>query len=138
MKTLTRTALTILSALTLTSLATAAMPAVTPGAFHALGAPTSGSARIVQKAGKATLELKNFKTEVGPDLQVWLYQAAAPRKGANDVQIAKGKYLKVGELKKFKGEFSFALPAGTRLTDYKSVVIWCQQVMTAFGAADLK
>ena len=132
---LTKTALTLFAALTLAP-AVSAAPA--PSAFHALGAPTTGTASIRESGGKATLHLGNFKTEVGPDLQVWLYAAAAPQKGAADATIAKGKYVNVGQLKKFSGDFSFALPAGTKINDFKSVVIWCASVMTAFGAADLK
>lgn len=139
MKTLTRTAAAALAALTLTSLASASTPAaMTPGAFHSLHAPTSGTVSIVQSGGKATLTIKNLKTEPGPDLQVWLYQAKAPQNGTKDTDIAKGKYLKVGTLKKFGGDFSFVLPAGTKVNDYRSVVIWCELVSTAFGAADLK
>lgn len=107
------------------------------GKFHALHAPTSGTAILHEAGGKATLELKGFKTEVGPDLQVWLYQDTAPMMGAKDATIAKGKYVKVGELKKFGGNFTFEVPAGTKVSDYKSVVIWCEQVQTAFGAAPL-
>ncbi|BDP43837.1 hypothetical protein DAETH_38060 (plasmid) [Deinococcus aetherius] len=129
-----KTALTALAFLTLTP----GLAQGTPGAFHALGAPTTGSAAIVQKNGQATLELRGLKTEPGPDLQVWLYQNAAPQKGAKDADIGKGKYVKVGELKKFNGNFSYPIPKGTNVTGYKSVVIWCEQVKTAFGAADLQ
>ncbi|GGR24044.1 DM13 domain-containing protein [Deinococcus ruber] len=78
------------------------------------------------------------RSQPGPDLQVWLYQAAAPVKGTPDATIAKGKYVKVGELKKFSGNFSFTAPAGTMLNTYKSVVLWCADVKTAFAAADLQ
>ncbi|WP_309570115.1 DM13 domain-containing protein [Deinococcus sp.] len=136
MKTLNRTALTVLAALTLVPLAAAAT--MTPGTFHSLHAPTSGTVSIVQQGGKPTLQLKNFKTEAAPDLQVWLYRDGAPAEGSDDTKIAKGKYVKVGVLKTFSGNFSFALPAGTKVSDYKSVVLWCDLVSTAFGAADLK
>ncbi len=107
------------------------------GKFHALHAPTSGRAILHEAGGRVTLELRGFKTEVGPDLQVWLYQGAAPMMGARDATIAKGKYVKVGILKKFSGNFTFKVPAGMKVSHYKSVVIWCEQVQTAFGAAPL-
>ena len=108
------------------------------GTFHALGAPTGGQASVSEAGGKVTVKLTGLKTEPGPGLQVWLYSAAAPVKGAKDADIAKAKYLKVGDLKKFSGNFSFTAPAGTKIADYRSVVLWCADVKTAFGAADLK
>ena len=130
--------LTALSAAALfTAPASAQTMMLHAGSFHALGAPTSGKASLSEAGGKLTLKLSSLKTEPGPGLQVWLYQAAAPLKGTKDADIAKGKYVKVGELKKFSGNFSFTAPAGTKLGDYKSVVLWCADVKTAFAAADL-
>lgn len=108
------------------------------GAFHTLAAPTTGTAVLHESGGQATLELRNLKTEVGPGLQVWLYQGTAPMKGAKDANIARGKYVKLGELKKFSGNFTFKVPAGMKLSNYKSVVLWCDNVKTAFAAAPLR
>lgn len=128
----------LLSTLSLASLASAAMTMTHSGKFHSLHAPTSGTATVRGDGMRATLTLSNFKTEVAPDLEVWLYRGEAPRKGAKDADIAKGKYLKVGMFKtSFQGTFRFDLPAGTKLSDYKSVVLWCDLVKTAFGAAPL-
>jgi hypothetical protein len=127
-------ALTLIAALTLTQVVAA--PA--KSAFHSLSAPTSGTVSVSTAGGQTTLTLKHLKTEVGPDLQVRLYKQAAPAvKGGQDKALAAAPYVKVGVLKTFSGDFSFRLPAGTRLNEYKSVVIWCDQVKTAFGAADL-
>lgn len=133
-----KTALTLIAALTLSPVLAQTAGGMTPGAFYALEAPTTGTAVIVQKNGQATLELRGLKTEPGPDLQVWLYEKAAPKKGTPDSEIRKGKYIKLGDLKKFSGNFSYKIPAGTNLKAYKSVVIWCDQVATAFAAANLK
>jgi hypothetical protein len=117
---------------------TGALQAMAHGAFHSLHAPTSGTARLVTANGRTVLRLQNLKTEVGPGLQVWLYEGAAPDKGAKDADIARGRYLKVGEFKdRFSGDFEFAVPAGADLARYKSVVLWCDLVDTAFGAASL-
>lgn len=131
-----RTAMFALPTLALLAgLAGAASPT---GRLHTLNAPTTGTVRLVTTATGSTLQLLNLKTEAGPGLKVWLSEAAAPVKGAVDTEIAKGKYLNVGELKTFKGNFSFALPAGTDVSQYKSVILWCDTVKTSFGAADLK
>ncbi|WP_425144999.1 DM13 domain-containing protein [Deinococcus sp.] len=133
----------MLSVLTALSAAALFVPAqaqtmMHAGSFHALGAPTTGQASVKSEAGKVTVTLSGLKTEPGPGLQVWLYAGAAPAKGSKDSEIAKGKYVKVGELKKFSGNVSFTAPAGTKASDYKSVVLWCADVKTAFAAADLK
>ncbi|MGY2896608.1 DM13 domain-containing protein [Deinococcus sp. UYEF24] len=132
-------ALTLIAALTLTSgLVTSVLAAPATSAFHSLSAPTSGTVSVSTVGGQSTLTLKGLKTEVGPDLQVRLYKLAAPAvKEAQDKALAAAPYVKVGLLKTFSGNFSFKLPAGTKLNEYKSVVIWCDQVKTAFGAADL-
>jgi len=132
--------LTVLTALTTTALLAVPASAQTMshgGAFHTLGAPTSGKASLSEVGGKATLKLEGLKTEPGPGLQVWLYVGKSPAKGTPDATIAGGRYLKLGELKTFSGNFSFAVPKGTKLADYQSVVLWCANVKTAFGSAPL-
>jgi len=134
--------LTILTALTAAALLAVSASAQSAmmshaGAFHTLGAPTSGQASLSEVGGKATLKLEGFKTEPGPGLQVWLYVGKSPAKGTPDATILKGRYLKVGELKTFSGNFSFPVPKGTKIADYKSVVLWCANVKTAFGSAPL-
>jgi len=131
-----RTALLALPTLAL--IAGLASAASLTGHFHTLNAPTTGTVRLVTGAKGSTLRLLNLKTEAGPGLKVWLSEDAAPVKGTADTEIAKGKYLEVGELKTFKGNFSFALPEGTDVGKYKSVILWCDTVKTSFGAADLK
>lgn len=135
--------LTTLSLLTALTLSVAPVHAQTmtmthTGSFHALGAPTSGSASVTEKSGKVILTLSNLKTEPGPGLQVWLYAGNAPVKGATDMSIVDVKHVKVGDLKTFTGNFSFTAPAGTKISDFKSVVLYCATVKTAFAAANLK
>lgn len=129
-------ALTLFTATTATSFA---QKAAKTGEFYTLNAPTTGKATLAKGTGNTyTLNLTNLKTEVGPGLQVWLYEGTAPVKGAKDTDIAAGKHVVVGDLKTFTGDFSFNLPAGTKASDYKSVVLWCNNVKTSFAAAPLK
>jgi Electron transfer DM13 len=131
------TTLSILTAALFTAPASA-QTMMHAGTFHSLGAPTTGSAAATENSGNVTVQLSNLKTEPGPGLQVWLYAAAAPVKGATDASIVAVKHVKVGDLKTFKGNFSFTAPAGTKISDFKSVVLYCATVKTAFAAADLK
>ena len=130
-----------LTALTATALLTAPASAqammMHAGSLHSLGAPTSGKVSVSAAGGKVTVKLSALKTEPGPGPQVGLYAAAAPGKGTKDTDIARGEYVKVGDLRKFSGNFSFTAPAGTEIADYRSVVLWCADVKTAFGAGDL-
>jgi len=122
---------------TLALLAGLASAASLTGHLHTLNAPTTGTVRLVTTAKGSTLQFLNLKTEAGPGLKVWLSEDAAPVKGTADTEIAKGKYLTLGDLKTFKGNFSFSLPEGTDVSKYKSVILWCDTVKTSFGAADL-
>lgn len=130
--------LSLLSAAALFAAPVQAQTMMHTGPFHVLGAPTTGSASATEKSGKVTITLSHLKTEPGPGLQVWLYADKAPVKGATDASIVAVKHIKVGDLKTFKGNFSFTAPAGTKISDFKSVVLYCATVKTAFAAADLK
>lgn len=56
---------------------------------------------------------------------------------AYDSDAVKTGYLRLGTLKGDKGSANYAVPAGTDLGQYKSVVIWCKRFSVAFGAAPL-
>jgi hypothetical protein len=105
------------------------------GNFRALEAPTQGKAALTKTATGYTLTLTGLKTEPGPDLKVLLFAGNLTSAGANP-KVA-GKYLQVGELKKFSGNFSYQI-ASKDLARYTSVVIWCDQAATGFAIANLK
>jgi hypothetical protein len=108
------------------------------GRFINAEAPTIGTAAIVRKTdGLLVLRLQTFKSEVGPDLRVWLHEAKEAKKGST-AALKKGKYLELGGLPTpFNGFFEFPIPANTDLSAYKSVVIWCDAVTIAMGIAPL-
>ena len=129
------------AALTLLTAATApvfAQKSEKTGEFHELNAPTTGTASLAKSGNTYTVKLTDLKTAVGPGLQVWLYEGAAPAKGVDDKAVAVGKHIVVGDLKTFSGDFSFAVPAGTKVAKYRSVVLWCESVKTSFAAAPLQ
>ena len=108
------------------------------GKLSSIHAPTSGTVTVTHTAGGDVLSIKGLKTEVAPDLEVWLLASAAPKTEADDVVVAKTKHLQVAVLRTFSGDFSFKLPAGTKVSDYKSVILWCAQFTVTFGGANLK
>ncbi|MDB5045754.1 MAG: hypothetical protein JWQ08_1804 [Deinococcus sp.] len=111
------------------------MKAVRQGNFRALEAPTRGKAALTRTTTGYTLTLTGLKTEPGPDLKVLLFAGNLTTAGAN--RKVAGKYLQVGELKKFSGNFSYTI-ASKDLSKYTSVVIWCDQAAAGFAIANLK
>ena len=109
------------------------------GTFRSLEAPTTGSVTWTKSGENYVLKISNLKTEPAPDLQVWLYQGDVT-KASKNVKAA-GKYLTVGTLKKFGGDFTFTVAAkdlGKDMAKFNSVVLWCDSVATAFAVANLK
>jgi hypothetical protein len=81
----------------------------------------------------------DFKVSTGPDLYVVL-------SGASDVnleyhafsqQVLAAPKLDLAKLKSPSGAQAYTLPAGTDLSQYRSVVVWCQTYSVAFIAAPL-
>ncbi len=106
--------------------------------LFSIGAPTSGSLEIVKQTdGSSLLRLKNFKTEAGPDLHIYLYGAAVPTKEIKNLKTA--KYLDLGKVvAPFKGNFEYKIPASAKLASFKSVIVWCDLAKVTFGGATLK
>jgi hypothetical protein len=100
---------------------------------------TTGIVRIVRAAdGSLVLRLEDLATSSGPDVHVWLTDAPVKpgKDGWGDV-FDDGKYLDAGKLKGNKGNQNYPLPAGTDLSAYTSVSIWCDRFNVSFGAAEL-
>lgn len=94
-----------------------------------------GTATIFEIAtGSNILRLTDFETTNGPDLEVWLVAAASIRSSAD---VKESKWLSLGRLKGNIGDQTYIIPEGTLVSDYQSVVIWCEQFGVLFSAADL-
>ena len=88
----------------------------------------SGMASIGRDAaGNLVLVLEDFSVTNGPDLRVILSPDA---EGGGDG-------IDLGKLKATDGTFSYAIPAGTDLSQYRSVTIWCAAFPTIFAYATL-
>ncbi|MDX3193013.1 DM13 domain-containing protein [Streptomyces sp. MN03-5084-2B] len=99
---------------------------------------TSGTARVLRAAdGSLVLRLENLDTSSGPDVHVWLTDAPVkPGKDGWHV-FDDGVHLDAGTLKGNKGNQNYPLPAGTDLSVYTSVSLWCDRFDVSFGAAEL-
>ncbi|MGW3012894.1 DM13 domain-containing protein [Streptomyces sp. NPDC001219] len=95
---------------------------------------TTGNARTVRLAdGGQVLRLEHLKTSEGPDVRVYLSARSADgaESGLGDGAV------ELGKLKGNLGNQNYAVPAGTDLSKFRSVVIWCERFSVSFAAADL-
>ena len=96
----------------------------------------SGQARLLKSEGGSTvLRLTDFAVTNGPDLKVWLVEAADP---ASASDVTGSQWLSLGPLKGNKGDQTYFLPADADADAYNSVVIWCEQFGVLFSPAPLK
>jgi Electron transfer DM13 len=109
------------------------------GEFRSLAAPTQGKVSWAKVGEKYVLSITGLKTEAAPDLKVWLYQGDV-LKDSTKLKVP-GKYIAIGTLKKFSGDSKFTVSAralGKNMAKFNTVVLWCDQVSTAFASAALK
>jgi len=84
--------------------------------------PASG--KVIVSDGKIKLEDVNIT--MAPDGRVLLTKNSD-----------KASSVSSGALKAFTGSHEYDIPAGTRIDDYDSVVIWCDQFSVPIGQAKL-
>lgn len=86
-------------------------------------------------AGGHLVRLENLDVTNGPDLYVYLAKHADVRQAAD---VSDGGYLSLGRLRGNKGNQNYPVPAGTDVSQYKSVVIWCRLFGVLFSPATLQ
>ena len=77
---------------------------------------------------------EDFEVGPGPKFHVYLVPKAQVR-ASGDLQGQ--KFVDLGRLRSFKGSQRYAIPAGTDLAKYQSVIIWCEQFSVLISPADL-
>lgn len=105
-----------------------AMPVVATGTFiHA-----DPSDRVHWGEGNVTVFKDqiylnpNFKVGPGPDFRVLLVKKANIKTRGEVIQAIKNKqFVEISGLRAFEGGQRYQLPAGVKVEDYQSVVIWC-------------
>jgi Electron transfer DM13 len=85
-----------------------------------------GVAKVIPVDSAQILRLENFKATNGPDLYVYL----SKDKSASD-------FINVGRLKGNVGNQNYEIPAGTDLSKYNTVLIWCRAFSFLFGSAQM-
>jgi len=89
--------------------------------------PTSGEARILKIDESYFLELKDFQTDNGPALKVYLSSEENPR-----------DFIDLGDLKATSGTFNYEIGADLDLETYPLVLIWCERFSVLFGVAEFE
>ena len=104
------------------------------GSFISRSHPTEGSARVLgDGSGQRFLRLEDFRTDNGPDLNVYLSAAPADA-SASDFD---DDFVDLGDLKGNVGSQNYEIPVDVDLDRYSTVAIWCVRFGVVFGAAEL-
>jgi hypothetical protein len=91
------------------------------------GNDTRGDAKVIPvESAEPVLRLEDLIVTNGPDLYVYL----ATNKSGSD-------FVNLGGLKANIGNQNYAIPTGTDMTKYDTVLIWCTAFSVLFGSAEL-
>jgi hypothetical protein len=102
------------------------------GRFHSHEHATEGRARVIDLPdGRRYVRFEGFRTSNGPLLRVYLSAARADGPG----EAFDDRFLDLGALKGNIGDQNYAIPRGTRLRAFRSVVVWCKRFAVPFAAA---
>jgi hypothetical protein len=113
----------------------AEMSLLAQGSFYNLFHVGSGQALVYQLSdGSRILRLQDFEVDNGPELHVYLVPND-PVTTSIGVDIPGS--VDLGHLKGNIGDQNYEIPAGLDLSQFKSVVIWCQPFKVTFIAAPL-
>ncbi len=92
-----------------------------------------GTAVVLQQGDQRVLRFEDFRVTNGPDLHVILSKSADPI-GSGDLG---DDYIDLGSLKGNVGNQNYELPTDLDLSEYQSVVIYCQPFHVIFASASL-
>lgn len=85
--------------------------------------------------GKHVVRLEDFRTTNGPALVVYLAKHEAPAKASD---VSDNGFVKLGKLKGNVGNQNYPVPTGIDISEYHSVVIWCELFGVLFSPAALQ
>ncbi len=100
------------------------------GALRGLdGHEATGTASVLEAAGAVFVRVADLDSTRSPDVRVWLVPAGQVAPSAGGVDL--------GGLKGNVGSANYAVPPGTDVGQYGTVLLWCRAFSTPIGAADL-
>jgi hypothetical protein len=78
---------------------------------------------------------QDFEVAPGPKYHLYL----VPETDVTpDTRVEETMFVDLGRLKAFEGGQNYPIPKGTDLTDYKSIVVWCEHFNVLISTARLK
>jgi len=93
----------------------------------------SGNATLYAlPGGEHLVRLEDLDVTNGPDLVVYLAKANNPKTAA---EVTDGGFLSLGKLKGNMGNQNYPVPNGTDVSQYGSVVVWCELFGVLFSPA---
>jgi hypothetical protein len=105
------------------------------GSFYRIDQFGDGTVTIYRlPSGSYALRLEGFYVTPNTDLEVQLNSLPAPR---TTDEVAHATSKSVASLDVTAGSMNFTVPAGVNPTQYRSVVIWCDRLYSAYAAATL-
>lgn len=87
----------------------------------------AGKALLIEQNGQYTLRFENFETINGPDVDIYLSS-----------ELGDSDFINLGDLKATKGNVNYSVPAGTDITKYNKVLVWCRAFSILFSYAELQ
>lgn len=95
----------------------------------------SGTATLYRVPdGRHVIRFENFRTTNGPALAVYLAKHSSPTRAAD---VSDGGYVSLGKLKGNVGNQNYDIPENVDISEYGSVVIWCELFGVLFSPASL-
>ena len=105
------------------------------GRFYSVERKSRGIAKLYRLAGgRLALRFEDFKTSSNSDLFVWLSEGERPR---TTKEVLRAPHREIELLKSTLGNQNYLLPRGVDESTARSIVIWCEPVLIAYGAASL-
>jgi hypothetical protein len=96
------------------------------------GDQARGDVTIEKVGSKKYLVFKNFNSNSGPDVHVYLSKTIGSHASPPT------EYIDLGFLKYTSGTFNYELLTDPDITTYKYVLIWCARYRIQFGYTEMK
>jgi len=93
-----------------------------------------GTATVLETDQGAIVRFTDFEVTNGPDLKVWLVKHENPRSSSD---VSDSEWLALGPLKGNIGDQNYDVPADADISEFGSVVVWCEAFGVLFAAAPL-
>ena len=105
------------------------------GAFYRIDQVGQGRASVYRlPSGASLLRLDDFYVSPNTDLEMRLSPLAAPH---STDEFFNAPSVRVAPLDITAGSMNVAVPAGVEPSQFRSIVIWCERLHSAYAAAPL-